>query len=993
MRGIWVLLLGAVLAGAALAQPLPLDEPLPLAEQARALTDQGHKCLQEGRYADALAPLEKALQLYRRLYPPERYPDGHAHLATSLNNLGYLLVLRGDLDRAEPLLVGAVAMYRKVYPVAQFPDGHPALAMGLNNLGILRRDQGDSTQAEAVFREAVAMCEKVYPPEQYPDGHPNLAQTRNNLAAQLQARAEYAQAEELFRRALAMRRRLYSEERYPDGHPYLAVSLNNLGAVLQSRGEPEKAEPFLREAMAMYGKLYPKERFPDGHPHLASTLGNLATVLRAQGQLGAAEECYRDALAICRKLYPPARYPEGHRQLALGLDNIGTALGAQREYARAEPLCREALAMFRKLYPAERYPAGHPDLALSLHNLGFLLLARQKEAEAEALFGEAQAMYRRLLDVFLEGAAEAEALNHLMQLPRTRDHYLTITRGRPDRDEDAYAAVWDSKGAVARLLRRRRQALLLDRAKETRELARELTAARRALARLLLTPADQKAEQPGQVRALGEQKERLEKALAARLPAFAALQDSARRRPAELRQHLPAGTAFIDLVRYFRTALPPAPPGAPRKPATECYVGFVLAQGRSLRRVELGPAEPIDEAVADWRRELRGQVRNAKSEIRNPKSEEPEVVLRRLVWAPLAKQLAPGTHTVYLAPDGALTRLPWAALPADRPGTVVLESCAVAVVPDGPLLLSALRGETGRHQSPDAGTLLLVGGVAYDREAGQPTAAEGLGLSRAARDKSAKVQWHALPGTARELERVRGLAGDRPVLVRQGTAGSTAQLLADLPKARWAHLATHGFFADSGFRSTLRLSEKDFEASWGGERIGPGARSPLVLSGLVCAGANRPVQEPAHEDGGILTAEAIAGLDLDSLELAVLSACDTGLGEVAGGEGVFGLQRAFHLAGAQNVVASLWHVDDEATAALMGLFYHHLWREGQPPLEALRQAQLTLYHHPERIPVLARERGPDFTKAARLPAASGAASARRSPARLWAGFIMSGVGR
>jgi CHAT domain-containing protein len=99
-----------------------------------------------------------------------------------------------------------------------------------------------------------------------------------------------------------------------------------------------------------------------------------------------------------------------------------------------------------------------------------------------------------------------------------------------------------------------------------------------------------------------------------------------------------------------------------------------------------------------------------------------------------------------------------------------------------------------------------------------------------------------------------------------------------------------------------------------------------------------------------------------------LSACETGLGEVAGGEGVFGLQRAFHLARGRNVVASPWQVDDEATAALMALFYHHLWVEKRTPLEALRQAQLSLYRHLERIAALARERGPNFAKAARLPA-------------------------
>src|SRR5439155_8048744 len=161
-----------------------------------------------------------------------------------------------------------------------------------------------------------------------------------------------------------------------------------------------------------------------------------------------------------------------------------------------------------------------------------------------------------------------------------------------------------------------------------------------------------------------------------------------------------------------------------------------------------------------------------------------------------------------------------------------------------------------------------------------------------------------------------------------------------LPAVRWAHLATHGFFADPALRSALRLDEKDHEQGRRGERVGVGARNPLALSGVVLAG------------GELLTAEAVAGLNLDALDLVVLSACDTGLGEVAGGEGVLGLQRAFHIAGAKNVVASLWKVDDEATAALLPLLFHHLRPAKRLPIEAPRPAPLTLSRQTGRIPWL-----------------------------------------
>src|SRR5439155_18188593 len=123
-------------------------------------------------------------------------------------------------------------------------------------------------------------------------------------------------------------------------------------------------------------------------------------------------------------------------------------------------------------------------------------------------------------------------------------------------------------------------------------------------------------------------------------------------------------------------------------------------------------------------------------------------------------------------------------------------------------------------------------------------------------------------------------------------------------------------------------------------------RSPLILAGVVLAGANRPQKlnewgAPIGDDG-ILTGEEVAALDLAGTELVVLSACETGVGEVAGGEGVFSLQRAFHLAGARTVIGSLWKVNDEATEALMVAFYQNLWQKKLGKLEALRQAQLAL---------------------------------------------------
>jgi CHAT domain-containing protein len=331
---------------------------------------------------------------------------------------------------------------------------------------------------------------------------------------------------------------------------------------------------------------------------------------------------------------------------------------------------------------------------------------------------------------------------------------------------------------------------------------------------------------------------------------------------------------------------------------------------------------------------------------------------------------------------------------------VLLEDYALAVVPSSPFLLDRLTAMQSSEKGP--GRFLAVGDVHYDDQPVallRPDAAVAL-RAPARADKG--VSWPSLPGTRREVEAIKALAGDRPVLALTGREAGTMRVLSELPQARWTLIATHGFFADPKFRSALQLDKSNFAPGLGGiglDRVAPGARNPLVLSGLVLAGANLPMLKDGdglpRGDGGILTAEAVAGLPLQNLELVVLSACETGLGEVAGGEGVFGLQRAFHTAGAHDVIASLWRVDDEATAALMRLFFRKLWIEGKPPLAALREAQLFVYRNPDRIGEVARARGLDFGNEVTVAQSPVIAPPRgkRAAARLWAGFVLSGAGR
>jgi CHAT domain-containing protein len=245
----------------------------------------------------------------------------------------------------------------------------------------------------------------------------------------------------------------------------------------------------------------------------------------------------------------------------------------------------------------------------------------------------------------------------------------------------------------------------------------------------------------------------------------------------------------------------------------------------------------------------------------------------------------------------------------DPGGRFVLERYALAYV-------TSVREVMDDRQRTPGSALLLVADPAFDAA---PATAPIHEVGTRSRDFAGRFE--ALDGTAREAREIPPLlpfAGDRVVETGQD---ATERAVKRARSPRVLHLATHGFFLPD---QTLGAAEAEYE-------------TPLVRSGLAFAGANRAAEATGGDDG-LLTALEITGMDLSSTELAVLSACETGAGAPRVGEGVFGLRRAFVLAGVGSLLMSLWRVDDTITADQMRDFYAELGE--RPPAEALRGAQL-----------------------------------------------------
>ncbi len=420
---------------------------------------------------------------------------------------------------------------------------------------------------------------------------------------------------------------------------------------------------------------------------------------------------------------------------------------------------------------------------------------------------------------------------------------------------------------------------------------------------------------------------------------------------------LAPGTCVIDFLR-------------PELPGEEArYGAFVVERELGIVWVDLGPASDVDAAIADWRAAL----------LRDEPADAARQLLRTRLWHPLEVRWGPQVSRVFVAPVGPLCQLPWSALPGREPDRVLLEDYTLGLVPYGAFL--ADRAPPRPAPAAGAERWLLVGHVDYDRRQDVAERAVPAG-------EKLPWQWPPLPFTQIELEQVAGLLPPQTAVARlEGARATTDRLLQELARCQRAHLATHAFYANPRLQAELGIATDE-------ARRRLALRHPLLLNGLALAGANlgpgRDSLGLPTDDGGLLTGNVIAHLPLSHLELVVLSGCETGAG-VTGGDGAVGLQRAFHLAGARNVVASLWPVDDQGTAALMKLFYYYQYREGLTPHEALRQAQLALLRNPHELPPLAQLRGPNFQLAAQQLNRDARPAARLSP-RHWAGFMLSGLG-
>lgn len=947
-----------------LAEALPIREaqaheaPLALAQ---TLEFVGLMHRLSGRLADAGPPVERSLSLRRQHAP------GHPDIAGAIEILGDLRFLAGDVASASRIWSDA----RSIVERTLGPD-HVAVAGLLNRLALAEAANGNLPQARALREQALGIGERWLAP-----CNPYSAILVNDLAESFRAEGEYSEARRLYRKASAILDDCVQKLGVSPNPSTRATTALNEAFLAAQVGDWTEAERLYRASVDMWSKTLGSD-----HPFVARGLDGLADVAVSQGRFDAGRRLYEQVLATRRRTLGPA-----HPQVAWTLTSLAAVTWKAGEPAVAARFADEAVAAFEKSGAGDdpdRYAQalelkgllqagagrgreGRANLQKALSERSRIfgsthpLVAATQVAIAEVDFANGLPGTARTaaLDAERDGRAhllftarylpERVALAYAAKRPRGLDLALSAALSAPGGQEDVLDAVIRSRGLIVDELAARahmfrtagpQMSTTFQRAQQARQRFANLLVRshEEPVARSLMDEARQEKEDAERALAEGSAAERAELARASL-------------GLGEVRRALPAGSVLVSFVQFNRSTRGSVSGMAWTK--TPSFAAAILRAGQpGVTLVALGTVAAIEPRVTAFRAEASGtrllsglDAEKAAREYRRAGD-----TLRRLIWDPIAAHVR-GATRVFVVPDGAIGLVPLAALPVGALTYLLEQSPPIFYLPSERDLVAM----SGPVQTSARG-MLALGGPAFDDAAPagpvSPSAAPVASTVTAASTRSGpgcaslqNMQFQPLDGTVAEVHEVsrlwtlrRSAEPARLLLGREATETTFKQVASEY---RVLHVATHGFFLSDTCMASAAAAGTRGVGGFAAARPQP-ALNPLLLSGLALSGANRRASATPDGDDGILTAEEVAGLDLSGVEWAVLSACDTGVGEVKAGEGVFGLRRAFQIAGARSVIMSLWSVDDQSTRAWMRALYEGRFERNRSTADAVHEASLVL---------------------------------------------------
>lgn len=826
----------------------------------------------------------------------------------------------------------AAKIWKTLVEIRKSKYGSESLAAsyGYNRLGRIYFDQGFYNEAETYLQRALAIQEKQSSADPL-----EMISTLSYLAVVYQTQSLYSEAEPLIQKAISI-----SEEISGESHIYTAVLYRSLGELYSKQGFYRKAERLFQRAIKIFenklgianyqaaitlrhlADVYKKERLyakatplyldvlsiytkilPENHPETALTLNHLAWAYSEQGLSNKAETLFRQSLDIYL-----ISYGENHPATLVSMNNLAMWYMKEDQAHKAEPLLLEVLSNFEKIYGPN-----HPSTADIINNLAFLYESQGSSKKSAQMLKRGLIIEADLIQREVPFLARNDRLSFIKSFGFTHEASFSLASSGTSGAEVSLFARLNRQGLLTEI--EKRQALISMFSGEQVKLANELKEVMKQIASLAITPNQRKA--------LSERQEFIEKQLYRLLPQLKPRIVEVE----EIAKALPADSVLIEFQRYrpFTANRP-----VDKRWDDERYLAMVLNSNGTIEVVDLGSAELIDKNIS-----------KAVEAIESQSNESPALIKRisEIIVYPLLN-VVKSTKTWFISPDGELNRLPFAALPtADN--SYLSDQVELRLLTTGRELLDL--------QKPiylAKGDVLIIADPNYDGVVSPRQVVTSYNRDDTSVKRSAalptQLKWQRLKATAYEGTKIQGLVGGELLMDLKATATTVKQIRAP----QILHLATHAFYLpdQTNKGATPRVTSKMQRSS--GEGLSTSllqGESPLLRSGIALAGANQPNANP--NDDGYLTALEVAQLDWDGTELVVISACESGRGDIRAGEGVYGLKRAIAVAGARSSLLSLWKVDDAATAAFMESFYQRL-KQGKGKADALAETQKEFRNHP-----------------------------------------------
>lgn len=854
--------------------------------------------------------LDELEPLYLRILALTKKIEGETSIlyASQLTTYGSLLFQRNEYSSALRIHEQAFKIYEAVAP----SKDDISLASPLQILASAYWQTNQKDKAIKIYDRVLAIADKAGK-----DNVQLVAGTYWGVAAQYHYGGRDDLARPLTQKVIDIyTKEIAKLEKTKPDDPMIPALMGQLGFQFRQQGDLEKAEKWLAKSVALDEKR---------GSQFSGWLGTLSEIKRAQGKPKEALALIEKAQAQLAKIAPQSATAY-NTQIADLLRETG-------DFARAEKLMLAYAASLEKTYGKR-----HPIYGMAQLSLAYTYMASGKIAEAERLLTESLESAERELALVLKTGTESD---HAVYFSRNNYQLDTAINFQLNYAPQSASA---SRLGLTTLLRRKGR--VLDAAAANlatirkglsaadKKLLDDLASARAMLAKLTVagpsaTGGDDYAKE---VARLESEIVKLELAVGKKSAAYRATAQTIDLR--SVQKLIPKDARLVEIVNYQ--------PGDPKAPyqvnpvlKPRRYAAYVVGAKGDPTLIELGDAAAIDTAIEKFRK--------AVSDPANKQVTDLGKALYKLTMAKLAPALGTSKE-ILIAPDGALNVVPFSAL-VDDAGDFLIKSYTFTYLTSGRDLLRL----SVRTKAQGGG--VVFADPSFDATgpapAKQPDAPAGAGTRGRRSADLSSLEWPPLPGTGQEADAVaKNLAGAK---VYRG-ADATEAAVKQVHGPKILHLATHGFFLPDEPPPAPKDAARNAAvpaAQPGAPAAAPAAENPLLRSGLAFAGANKLV---SGDEDGILTAMEASGLDLLGTKLVVLSACETGVGKVTNGDGVYGLRRALVIAGAESLVMSLWQVDDAATKDLMTGYYARL-KAGKGRSTALRDIQLELaakkeYAHP-----------------------------------------------